>query len=317
MYAIINSSGGLTRPADSFGMSHVYESPDAVALPGGKVAVVWGTSIGLGMSILNSSYAVETGPVDVVNPYTSAHNIAVSVTTDISGHVIATWMEDFPYRQLFYALADGSGTFLTPPMPYKNVSNFEVSWNGQGNAPLTTFGDVPPTNWAAPWIERLYAAGITGGCGAGVYCPNSNITRAQMAVFLLVAEHGIGYIPPDATGIFSDVPADNGFAKWIEQMANEGITGGCGGGNYCPYAPVTREQMAVFLLVAEHGTGYTPPDSTGVFTDVPADSPFAPWIEQLAAEGITGGCGGGKFCPSTPVTRAQMAVFLVSAFNLP
>ncbi|MBI5293965.1 MAG: S-layer homology domain-containing protein [Chloroflexi bacterium] len=48
-----------------------------------------------------------------------------------------------------------------------------------------------------------------------------------------------------------------------------------------------------------------------------ADNPFAPWIGALAAEGITGGCGGGNFCPKGTVTRAQMAVFLVTAFNLP
>lgn len=149
------------------------------------------------------------------------------------------------------------------------------------------------------------------------YCPESYVTRAQMAVFLMVAEHGTGYTPPNATGVFNDVPADNGFARWIEQMAAEGITGGCGNGNYCPNAPVTRAQMAVFLLVAEHGTGYTPPAATGVFADVPVGDPFAPWIEQLAAEGITGGCGGGNYCPATPVTRGQMAVFLVTTFHLP
>jgi hypothetical protein len=76
--------------------------------------------------------------------------------------------------------------------------------------------------------------------------------------------------------------------------------------------------MAVFLLRALHGSTYTPPTATGtVFSDVPANYWAAPWIEQLSAEGITGGCGGGKFCPTTPVSRAQMAVFLVGAFNLP
>jgi hypothetical protein len=139
-----------------------------------------------------------------------------------------------------------------------------------------------------------------------------------MAVFLLKAMYGAAYVPADATGtVFNDVPADNIFAKWIEQLAAEGITGGCGGGNYCPNTPVSREQMAVFLLVAEHGTGYTPPAATGVFNDIPADYPFAPWIEALAAEGITGGCGGGNFCPKTAVNRGQMAVFLVAAFDLP
>ncbi|MFZ5820839.1 MAG: S-layer homology domain-containing protein, partial [Chloroflexota bacterium] len=182
-----------------------------------------------------------------------------------------------------------------------------------------TFSDVPGTYWAWQHIERLYNAGITGGCTSTPlnYCPETAVTRAQMAVFLLVAKHGAGYTPPAATGLFSDVPASNGFAPWIEQMAAEGITGGCGGGKFCPNDAVTREQMAVFLLVAEHGAGYNPPAAVGMFSDIPTGNPFAKWIEQLANEGITGGCGGGKFCPKTPVTRAQMAVFLVAAFNLP
>ena len=68
-------------------------------------------------------------------------------------------------------------------------------------------------------------------------------------------------------------------------------------GLYCPQNPVRRDQMAVFLLKAEHGSGYAPPACAGVFPDVPCSSPFAPWIEQLAAENVTGGCGGGNYCP--------------------
>jgi hypothetical protein len=75
--------------------------------------------------------------------------------------------------------------------------------------------------------------------------------------------------------------------------------------------------MAIFLLRAEHGSSYTPPAATGVFGDVPPSYWAAAWIEQLYAEGITGGCGGGNYCPSQAVTRAEMAVFLVRTFNLP
>jgi hypothetical protein len=188
-------------------------------------------------------------------------------------------------------------------------------------ASTTTFTDVPESHWAWQYIEQLYNAGITGGCSTAplMYCPDSTVTRAQMAIFILRGIHGSTYIPPTATGaVFGDVPAGSFAADWIEQLAAEGVTAGCGGGNYCPDATITRAQMAIFLLRGEHGSAYTPPVGTGaVFGDVPTGSFAVDWIEQLAAEGITSGCGGGNYCPNANVTRAEMAVFLVRAFNLP
>jgi CSLREA domain-containing protein len=184
----------------------------------------------------------------------------------------------------------------------------------------TSFADVSYTYWAWQYIERLYNAGITGGCGSAplIYCPEDTVTRAQMAIFLERGMHGSTYTPPAATGTyFGDVPISYWSAAWIEKLFADGITGGCGGVNYCPENVVTRAQMAIFLLRARHGSGYTPPAATGVFTDVLASYWAANWIEQLAAEGITGGCGGGNYCPEDPVTRAQMAIFLVRTFNLP
>jgi len=69
-----------------------------------------------------------------------------------------------------------------------------------------------------------------------------------MAVFLLRAKYGAGYSSPTATGVFGDVDLGHWAVHWIEQLAAEGITAGCGGGNYCPDAEVTRDQMAVFLV---------------------------------------------------------------------
>jgi hypothetical protein len=74
--------------------------------------------------------------------------------------------------------------------------------------------------------------------------------------------------------------------------------------------------MAVLLLRTRYGSAYTPPPATGIFADVPMSSPMAPWIEDLYNRGITAGCVGNDFCPSSPVTRAQMAVFLATAFGL-
>jgi len=183
--------------------------------------------------------------------------------------------------------------------------------------PHTPFADVTDLDWYAPFVYRLSDMGITGGCGAGNYCPTSTVTRAEMAVFLLRLEHGSAYTPPAATGVFTDVPTTHWAAAWIEQLASEGITGGCGTGLFCPDAHVTRAQMAVFLLRVEHGSAYTPPTGTGtMFGDVPGTYWAKDWVEQFATEGISGGCGGGNFCPDTNVSRAEMAVFLIRVFEL-
>ena len=180
------------------------------------------------------------------------------------------------------------------------------------------FYDVPQSNPFHNAIHTVASNGVTAGCGNGNYCPNGAISRAQMAVFLLKSEHGNLYAPPPASGaVFADVPADAFAAAWIEALAAEGISAGCGGNDFCPASPVTRAQMAVFLLKASLGPAYAPPPATGtVFTDVPASAFAAAWIEDLAARGITSGCGSGHYCPASFSTRGQMAVFLVTAFGL-
>ncbi len=188
----------------------------------------------------------------------------------------------------------------------------------------TSFGDVQGNYWAWRWIEGLYKAGITGGCATSpsrLYCPDNTVTRAQMAIFLLRGIHSSSYAAPPvgtSTG-FGDVPVSYWAAAWIKQLAAEGITSGCGSGNYCPESAVTRAQMAVFLLKSKYGAAYSPPpvgSSTG-FSDVPSSYWASAWIKQLAAEGITSGCGVGLYCPESLVNRAQMAVFLDRTFSLP
>jgi hypothetical protein len=60
----------------------------------------------------------------------------------------------------------------------------------------------------------------------------------------------------------------------------------------------------------------SPPPGSPTFGDVPPSHPFFQFIEALAASGITGGCGGGNYCPDNPLTRGQMAVFLAKALGL-
>jgi hypothetical protein len=94
------------------------------------------------------------------------------------------------------------------------------------------------------------------------------------------------------------------------------VAGGCGNGNFCPGAPVTREQMPVFVLRLLDPTLVPPACATPLFADVPAGSPFCRWIEELARRGVVTGCGGGNYCPGSAVLRDQMAVFISVTYTL-
>lgn len=182
----------------------------------------------------------------------------------------------------------------------------------------TRFLDVPVSHWARRAIDAVAAAGITAGCGSRRFCPETDVTRAQLAILLLRAEHGSAFTPPAATGtLFSDIPADAFGAAWIEALAGEAVTSGCGSGNFCPAAVVTRAPLAVLLLKAAEGSAFRPPAASGTFADVPATDPFAPWIEELFRRGWSSGCGPGAYCPTLTVSRAQLAAFLTRAFSIP
>jgi hypothetical protein len=233
---------------------------------------------------------------------------------------------DFSFTGQFTSSTTANGTYFFNGhlIPGCGTLYQSGTWTAQAPpVPEPRFTDVPFSYWAWQYVERLYNAGITSGCTHSPlnYCPEAPVTRAEMALFLERGIHGSSYNPPAVetdTG-FGDVFPDYWAARWIKQLAAEGITGGCGSGNYCPETPVTRAQMAIFLLRSKYGASYSPPavgGSTG-FGDVPTDYWAAAWIKQLVGEEITAGCGTGAYCPESPVTRAQMAVFLVRTFNLP
>ena len=142
--------------------------------------------------------------------------------------------------------------------------------------------------------------GITSGCSEELYCPKAVVTRGQMAAFLARAFT----LPPTSRDFFSDDETSI-FEGDINRLAASGITGGCGGTRFCPGGSVTRGQMAAFLARALH----LPAASRDYFTD-DETSIFEADINRLAAAGITGGCGGTRFCPNSVVTRDQMAAFI-------
>jgi hypothetical protein len=181
-----------------------------------------------------------------------------------------------------------------------------------------SFSDVPSSSGFYRFIETILHEDVTGGCSATAYCPSADTTRDQMAVFVLVSKEPAGYVPPacGATPMFTDVPVSSGFCRWVEELARRGVVGGCAPNLYCPTAPATREQMAVFVLRTLDPALNPPACGTPMFNDVPPASGFCRWIEELARRGVVTGCGGGNYCPTAAVTREQMSVFLAVTFGL-
>jgi hypothetical protein len=157
-------------------------------------------------------------------------------------------------------------------------------------------------------IEAIAAAAITLGCQAppeAKYCPSDSITRGQMAAFLKRTFN----LPSVGADRFND---DQGhmFEADINAIAAVGLTIGCGvppTTTYCPDDPVTREQMASFLV---RGLGLTQGAGSDLFVD-DNDSVHENDIDILGTSGITMGCQAAppKYCPLDPVLRDQMASF--------
>ena len=181
-----------------------------------------------------------------------------------------------------------------------------------------SFDDVPDDHVFHTDIAWLAVEGITAGCNPPVnseYCPDDNVTRGQMAAFLVRA---LDLTDDGGGNSFID---DDGsvFEDDIAKLAAAEITLGCNPPDntmFCPTANVTRGQMAAFLARAlfPHSSGG--PD---VFVDDDG-SIFEDDIETLAERGIARGCNppvNDSFCPEDPVTRGQMAAFLNRAFNKP
>ena len=222
-------------PSDS---QRVYASSGFVSTDGGST---WNSMDGGG-------YTVAVDPTDALTVYAGGIE-GVSRSRDGG----ATWQDmsvGLPTITVaaVYSLAVGPGGSVLHAATTRGVFSYSFS-----------FDDVLPGDPFYEAVRVLALNLLTTGCGNGNFCPLGPMTRAQAAVLLLRTKHGSEFQPPQATGtLFSDVPADAFAAAWIEQLAAEGITSGCGGGAFCPDAALTRAEAAVLLLRAKHGPDYTP-----------------------------------------------------------
>jgi hypothetical protein len=125
------------------------------------------------------------------------------------------------------------------------------------NPSAQIFEDVPLWEWFAKWAAALWDDGYTAGCGTDplIYCPLQGHIRAEGSVFFLRMMHGADYVPPEPSGIFSDVSTDLWYADWAEAAYNAGLIPACESEpelKFCPTGPLDRA-MAAYMMVQAKG----------------------------------------------------------------
>ena len=195
------------------------------------------------------------------------------------------------------------------------------SFAGNGGAGTVNVAATAGCGWtASTGSSFVHITSGSSGTGDGVvqYSVDANPGAANRTDTITIA----GQTLTVYQGInFLDVPSNNPFYGDIGKLSARGVTLGCGNGNYCPGDPITREQMAAFILRAK-GEFNPPTPASQRFNDVPPGNPFYNYIDRLAVLQITLGCTPDHlmYCPADPVKRDQMAAFLLRGlgeFNPP
>ena len=172
------------------------------------------------------------------------------------------------------------------------------------------FSDVPADHWAFFYIRSIYHAHITTGCSQDPleYCPEDNVTRGQVAAFIIRAKHGENFSFTQ-TPYFSDVPATQGFFKYVQKLKDTGLT--AVSDVYGVDTHSTRGQVAAFIIRSRYGENFTF-TPTQYFSDVPPTHGFFKYVQKLKDDHLT--TVSNTYGVDDIVTRAQMAAFLARPF---
>jgi hypothetical protein len=216
------------------------------------------------------------------------------------------------------AVASGLFVYVAPPTPSRSLGRACP----QGAVPATAFTDVQGTTHAAA-IDCLAWWRVTSGVTPTTFAPGANVTRAQMASFLVnwiddLAARGSGRALPTTADLrrFEDVPPTSVHANSIARLAAAGILSGTSPTAFKPGAPVSRAQTATLVRQSlEYVSGAALPPNRDTFVD-DNDSVHEKSIDALSGLGVAAGTGGFAYQPSTPVTRGAMASLLMRASDL-
>jgi hypothetical protein len=190
----------------------------------------------------------------------------------------------------------------------------------RGTETAAFYFDLPAGHPFAEEIKLLKLRNVTAyGCPQpSSFCPEATTTRGQMAEFIIRAIYNGDNFPAPVNlpGDFSDVPPQHPAYRYVQKMRELRITDGCTTTTYCPEDPVTRGQMAAFVIRAlqvKNGLDSRAPfsfSSQTYFSDNSPLNPFHSAVQKMKEVGITSGCTATSYCINDPNTRGQIAVFL-------
>ena len=256
----------------------------------------------------------------------AVHSVCVAITDGLSTVETTTTNEDGYYSMrlpagTYYVLFaecqfldyfsewfDDRSALGPDPADPVVVTEGAFLWVGAELAPL--FTDVPRNSFYFADVIWLRLSGITTGCGSGQYCPDSPVTREEMAAFIARIWRLFGGTCSSSGLPFHDVPESSFAFDDIACIRSLGITTGTSPTTYSPNELVTRGQMAAFLARLWEAFGRDCPVVSLPFTDVPTTFFARDGVSCIYDLGITTGTSPTTYSPTHDVTRSQMAAFI-------
>lgn len=182
------------------------------------------------------------------------------------------------------------------------------------DCPLCGFGDLDSDAWYHDGVHYCLEKGLMQGFSDGLFRPDGDTTRAQLAMILWRLE---GSPAVETAPEFDDVDPDAWYIGAVRWASAEGVVRGFGDGRFAPDEAVTREQMAAILCrcAARLGHDVSADGDLSGFADAASVSAYAvPALEWARATGLVEGIeqsGALRLAPGDPTTRAQMATLLL------
>lgn len=230
-------------------------------------------------------------------------------TEDVLLDVATTYEDATDHRRL-----PASTPPLTDGGPGEPPTEGTVCDRMQGGA---TFPDAPGSGHGA-FIDCLAALGVVQGKADGTFAPADDVSRAQLASFVVRAiELATGEALPASDQPFPDVGATSTHGQAIAKLASAGIIQGYTDGTFRPSTSVTRDQTARYVTNAlELIVGASLPRTGASFPDVAPGSHYASDIDALVSAEVVAGFPDGTFRPRAAVTRGQMARLIGTALGV-